>query len=67
MGPLGFVNWHRVNVRFRFLMWMVALVLAIVVLAHVVPSSTGMSRSDAAAAAAGSQALHSAAARTASP
>ncbi|HEY2771320.1 MAG TPA: hypothetical protein VGI87_12155 [Solirubrobacteraceae bacterium] len=66
MGPLGFVNWHRVNVRFRFLMWMVALVLAIIVLAHVVPSG-GMSRSDAAAATGGSQAFHHAAPRTASP
>jgi hypothetical protein len=67
MGPLGFVNWHRVNVRFRFLMWMVALVLAIVVLAHVIPSSPGVSRSGAAAATAGAQAFHPAAHRTALP
>jgi hypothetical protein len=66
MGPLGFVNWHRLNLRFRFLMWMVALVLAIVVLAHVVPSG-GVSRSDAAAAAAGSQAFHAGAHRPAFP
>jgi uncharacterized membrane protein len=67
MGPLGFVNWHRVNIRFRFLMWMVALVLAIVVLAHVLPSSSGVTRPNAAAANAGSQAFHPAAHRTASP
>lgn len=39
MGPLGFVNWHLVNIRFRFLMWLIALALAIVVLAHLLPRS----------------------------
>ena len=34
MGPLGFVNWRSVNRAFCCLMWGIALVLAIVVLAH---------------------------------
>jgi hypothetical protein len=67
MGPLGFVNWHSVNVRFRFLMWMVALVLAIVVLAHVVPSSADGSRRGLSPAVTGAQAFHHTPASTASP
>jgi len=35
MRPLLFVNWSSVNARFTALMWAVAIVLAIVVLAHV--------------------------------
>jgi hypothetical protein len=38
MNPLLFVNWHRVHRRFRALMWIVACVLAIVVLFHAVPT-----------------------------
>ncbi|HWE34424.1 MAG TPA: hypothetical protein VG410_13115 [Solirubrobacteraceae bacterium] len=34
MGPLGFVNWRSVNRIFCCLMWMIALVLVVVVLAH---------------------------------
>jgi hypothetical protein len=37
MSPLFLVNWHAVNVRFRALMWAVAAVLAIVILAHSAP------------------------------
>jgi hypothetical protein len=32
MSPLCLVNWHRVNTRFRALMWMIAIVLALVIL-----------------------------------
>ena len=32
MSPLFLVNWHKVHVRFRALMWMVAIVLAVVIL-----------------------------------
>jgi len=32
MGPLAFVNWRSVNTHFCVLMWVVALVLAVVVL-----------------------------------
>jgi hypothetical protein len=67
MGPLGFVNWHTVNVRFRFVMWMLAVVLAIVVLAHVVPSSAGTRARSPSPAVAGAQAFHHTAAPTASP
>jgi hypothetical protein len=34
MGFLGFVNWRSVSIRFTVLMWMLAGVLAIVVLLH---------------------------------
>ncbi len=32
MSPLFLVNWHKVHGRFRALMWMVAIVLAVVIL-----------------------------------
>jgi hypothetical protein len=32
MSPLFLVNWHRVHVRFRALMWLVAFALAVVML-----------------------------------
>jgi hypothetical protein len=32
MGPLFLVDWHVVNIRFRALMWCVALVLVVVIL-----------------------------------
>ena len=38
MSPLLFVNWHRVNRRFRALMWLIAVGLSIVVLFHAVPT-----------------------------
>lgn len=66
MGPLGFVNWHSVNIRFRFLMWMIAFALAIVVLIHVVPPSAGVSRRGPSTGL-GAQAFHTAVQRTASP
>jgi hypothetical protein len=44
MGPLSFVNWHSVNVRFRGLMWMLVLVLAVVILAHSLPRSAAAGR-----------------------
>jgi hypothetical protein len=34
MGPLGFVNWRRLNRAFCLLMWLLALVLALIVIAH---------------------------------
>lgn len=34
MHPLLFVNWSSVNVMFRSLMWLVAIVLAVVVVVH---------------------------------
>jgi hypothetical protein len=34
VGPLGFVDWRSVNRLFCGLMWMVALVLALIVLLH---------------------------------
>jgi hypothetical protein len=39
MSPLSFVNWHSVNGRFRGLMWMLVLVLAVVIIAHSLPRS----------------------------
>ena len=32
VSPLFLVNWHRVHARFRALMWMIAIVLAVVIL-----------------------------------
>ena len=32
MSPLFLVNWHRVHVRFRALMWLIAIALALVIL-----------------------------------
>jgi hypothetical protein len=34
MKPLLFVNWRRVHAMFCGLMWLIAVVLAVVVLAH---------------------------------
>jgi hypothetical protein len=39
MRPLLFVNWRTVNNVFCGLMWVVALVLAIVVVAHAIPGA----------------------------
>ena len=39
MHPLLFVNWSSVNVMFRGLMWIVAIVLAGVIVTHFVPAS----------------------------
>jgi hypothetical protein len=39
MHPLLFVNWSSVNVMFRGLMWIVAIVLAGVIVTHLVPAS----------------------------
>ncbi len=36
MGPLGFVNWRSVNAYFCLLMWLVAVILAVIVLGHVI-------------------------------
>jgi len=38
VSPLLFVNWHRLNRRFRALMWLIAAALTIVVLFHAVPT-----------------------------
>jgi hypothetical protein len=38
MRPLLFVNWSSVNGMFRGLMWIVAIVLAGVIVIHLVPS-----------------------------
>jgi len=42
MSPLAFVNWQAVSERFRTLMWVIAVVLAIVVLTHLVGTSAGV-------------------------
>jgi hypothetical protein len=34
VNPLGFVNWRSVQVRFSLLMWLLAGLLAIVILVH---------------------------------
>jgi hypothetical protein len=39
MHPLLFVNWSSVNGMFRGLMWIVAIVLAAVIVTHLVPAS----------------------------
>jgi hypothetical protein len=39
MHPLLFVNWSSVNTMFRGLMWIVAIVLAGVIVTHVAPAS----------------------------
>lgn len=41
MRPLLFVNWSMVAARFTMLMWLIAIVLALVVLAHLVGDSGG--------------------------
>jgi hypothetical protein len=38
MSPLFLVNWHRVHVRFRALMWLVAVALAALILLKTVPT-----------------------------
>jgi hypothetical protein len=39
MGPLGHINWRRVHTGFCLLMWVVAVVLAGLLVTHLVPSS----------------------------
>jgi hypothetical protein len=39
MHPLLFVNWSWVNVLFRGLMWIVAIVLAGVIVTHLMPAT----------------------------
>lgn len=39
MHPLLFVNWSSVSSMFRGLMWIVAIVLAVVVVVHLVPTA----------------------------
>lgn len=42
MRPLLFVNWRSVHRGFRGVMWVIAVVLAVVVLAHVgMPAGSG--------------------------
>ena len=42
MGPLGFVDWQVVSVRFRLLMWVVAFALGLFVLVHAMPARGGV-------------------------
>jgi hypothetical protein len=53
MRPLLFVNWSSVSARFTALMWAVAIVLALVVLVHVLPSGGAHAAHHAAAGGAG--------------
>jgi hypothetical protein len=39
MHPLLFVNWSSVSSMFRGLMWIVAIVLAAVIVVHLVPTA----------------------------
>ncbi len=39
MHPLLFVNWSSVSSLFRGLMWLVAIVLAVVIAVHLIPAS----------------------------
>lgn len=39
MNPLLFVNWRAVSSMFRGLMWLVAIVLACVIIIHLVPAT----------------------------
>ena len=39
MNPLLFVNWYSVNSVFRVLMWVIAIVLAGVIMVHLVPAT----------------------------
>jgi hypothetical protein len=38
MSPLFLVNWHRVAMHFRTLMWLVAVALAALILLNTVPA-----------------------------
>lgn len=38
MRPLLFANWSLINARFTALMWALAVILALVVLAHAIPA-----------------------------
>jgi len=52
MSPLMLVNWHALNLRFRALMWIVAAVLAFVILVSSLPTQNhprGAARAVAAA------------------
>jgi hypothetical protein len=44
MSPLFLVNWHKVNIRFRALMWAVAAVLAFVILVSSLPTNNRVER-----------------------
>jgi hypothetical protein len=39
MRPLLFVNWASVSRRFCALMWLLAFVLLVIILAHLIPGS----------------------------
>jgi hypothetical protein len=45
MHPLLFVNWSSVNGRFRGLIWIVAIVLAGVIVIHLVPGASAVHQS----------------------
>jgi hypothetical protein len=45
MHPLLFVNWSSVNVMFRGLMWIVAIVLVGVIVTHLIPATPPMHHS----------------------
>ena len=40
MGPLMFVNWSSVSAMFRGLMWIVAIVLAGLIVIHLMPMAS---------------------------
>jgi hypothetical protein len=40
MGPLNLVNWRRVNAGFCSAMWLLAFLLAVLVLAHGISASS---------------------------
>jgi hypothetical protein len=35
MSPLGFVNWRQMNTYFCLTMWLIAIVLAVIILGHI--------------------------------
>ena len=45
MHPLLFVNWSSVSVMFRGLMWLVAIVLAGVIVIHLIPAGPAVHHS----------------------
>ena len=44
MGPLLFVNWRRIHQRFCLLVWLVAMALVVVILAHFAAASAACAR-----------------------
>jgi hypothetical protein len=58
MRPLLFVDWSSVNARFTALMWAVAVVLALVVLVHVLPSGGAHAAHHVAAGGPGTSLVH---------